>query len=300
MRSAESANSFGLDNGGPGSLGKLISAIHHEFKTVGERRAIHESKVLECRHHISDRGFHLLHLVAFTPEDTISIVPNAQQDALDADLRLVSPPDESHFLDGELFLLVAENNVLVCRSGLSEKALVSYIIHLAHKAGYENEHTIFELMKRADIDQLELINREGVRQVTMRSVAYKTSIDYITEQSRGLKVIGGIWNEMQTVFGLEHETDPRDADLKVEAIVKFDKRRGSEVSQRQIEVMAKSLINDDNDIDFTIETLSGKKIRAADMVLSKSVRLDQFGKSVHHLTAWGALQSYYRELSRST
>lgn len=297
MRSAENINQFGSENGGPGSLGQLIQVLHNQFQAVVERRAMHDNKIVECRHYNVVGGKHLLHLVAFTPDDQISLVPNAAGDVVEADLRLARAPDGTEFLDGELFLLIAGNDVLVCRSGLAEKALTSYVLRLAQVAGYENEDVVFELLKRADIDKLDLIQRDGVRQVSMKTVAYRTSIEDVVERNKSLRALRSLYGEIQAVFGFEDVEELDQQNLKVEALVTFDKLRGSAVSQRNLVQMAESMIEDEEE-GFMIETLSGKKIRASDMVLSKSVRLDQFGKSIHHNTAWGALQEYDRELRR--
>ncbi len=45
-----------------------------------------------------------------------------------------------------------------------------------------------------------------------------------------------------------------------------------------------------------IETLSGKKVRAEEIVLSKPVRFQGFGKSIGYLDGWGALTEFYQGL----
>jgi hypothetical protein len=85
--------------------------------------------------------------------------------------------------------------------------------------------------------------------------------------------------------------------LKVEVLFTFDKRRGTELDQRQLASLAEAVLADDED-GFAIETLSGRKVRADEIVLSKVVRLPAFGKSVRHRDAWGALREFYGELNR--
>lgn len=297
LRTAVSAADFGAANGGPGSLVEVLRELHDRFATVPERRAIYEGQVVEGRHIHRDRnGMTLVHLVAYTPDDQISVVPRAG-DVPAADLALLDAPPDTEFLDGELMLLVNDNDVAVCRSGLGESALTSYVLGLGERHGLDTAMLAFRLMKRADIDKLHMIRSEGVKRVSMNAIAHQASVEHVERMSVRQRILGEVWDEIRAVLGMEGRV-PEDAEnLKVEVLFSFDKRRGTDLDQRQIEFLAEQMLADEEE-GFMIETLSGRKVRAQDIVLSKPVRIPSFGKSVHYNEAWGALRTFYTELNR--
>ena len=296
LRTAVSAADFGGNDGGPGSLAEVLRALHERFATVPERRAMYEGQVIEGRHiHRGLNGVTLLHLVAYTPDDQISVVPRAG-DVPAADLLLLDPPPNTEFLDGELMLLVNDNDVAVCRSGLGENAFGSYVIGLAERHGLDTAMVAFRLMKRADIDKLRMIRNDGVKRVSMNAIAHQASVEHVERTSVRQRILGEVWDEIKAVLGVEGRV-PEDAEnLKVEVLFSFDKRRGTELDQRQIEFLAEQMLAD-KDEGFMIETLSGRKVRSQDIVLSKPILIPSFGKSVHYNEAWEALQAFYAELN---
>lgn len=297
LRTALSAADFGGGNGGPGSLANVLRDLHGQFDTVPERRAMAEGRVIEGRHvHRDPDGMTLLHLVGYTPDDQVSIVPQAGEVAA-ADLALLDPPANADFLDGEIMLLVKDNDVAICRSGLGEGAFISYVFQLAERYEMDVAAVAFQLMKRADIDKVEMIHREGVKRLSMNAVAHQVSVQHAQRVSMRERVVGEVWDEIRAVLGLDEKV-PQDAEnLKVEVLFSFDKRRGTEIDQRQISFLAEQMLAQEDDQGFMIETLAGRKVRAEDIVLSKPVRIPAFGKSIHYNEAWGALRAFYAELN---
>lgn len=298
LRTAVNNCEFGANHGGPGSLGALIDQLHDARTTVGTRRATHEGMIIEGRN-VKKRGNkHLIHLVGYTPDDQISVVPEAEN-APAADLRLINPPENAEFLDGELMVLVVDDNVAVCRSGLSEKALVSYVYNLAAREGYEGQDSFFELFKRVDIDKAQMIAREGIKSITMKSLANQQSLEYDKRTTVRQRFLGGVRDELTALLGQEPNIPDDVENLKVELLFSFDKRRGTEVDQRQIAAVAQSVLESEDEEGFRIETLQGNKFSANDVVLSKPLKLTAYGKSVHFQDAWGALDTFYDELANA-
>jgi hypothetical protein len=194
-------------------------------------------------------------------------------------------------------LLVNHNDVVVCRSGLGENAFGSYVLGLAERHGFDTATVAFRLMRRADVDKLRMIRNDGVKRVSMNAVAHQASIEHVERTSVRQRILGEVWDEIRAVLGLDGRV-PEDAEnLKVEVLFSFDKRRGTELDQRQIEFLAEQMLADEDE-GFMIETLSGRKTKAQDIVLSKPVRIPSFGKSVQYNKAWGALRAFYTELNR--
>ena len=294
LRTAVSAADFTF-NGEPHTLEETVREIHRHRRTVPQRRVSHDGLVVESRNIRTRRGL-FLHLVAYTPDDQISVVPDAGNVA-SADLELIDPPEDTEFLDGELMLLVHGDDVAICRSQLSERALISYVVQLGQHLGIPSQGIAFDLLKRADMDKLALIQREGVRRLSMRSVAHEASVAHAQRDTIKKRLVGSIVDEVRALLHLEDDV-PEDAEnLKVEVLLSFDGRRGTEIDQRQIEALAERALRED-DPGFMIETISGKKIRATDIVLSKVVQVRPFGKSVNFGDVWGELAEFYAELNQ--
>ncbi|MEQ8966767.1 MAG: hypothetical protein RID91_13140 [Azospirillaceae bacterium] len=298
FRTAVSASDFGADNGGPGSLALLLDQIHEHRTTVRERSTRFEGQVVELRNmQIDNDGVHLYHLVAYTPDDRISIVPNTPARQI-ATLRLLDPPENAEFLDGDMMVLVKDNDVILCRNGLSEKALTSYVYNLGRELNFESQDVSFILYKRADVDQLQMVRRNGINSIRFDGVASQVAAERAERQSARRRFISPIYRELQAIFGAETENDGEDDDenLKVEVLLSFSKRSGTILDQRQLRELAEQIINDEEEEGFVIELNGGQKIRPNDILLSKSVRIPPYGKSVSLNQAWAELRQFYEEL----
>ena len=83
LRTAVSLADFGEANGGPGSLGAVLQLIHDQLVAIRSWRALFDGQVIEGRNvQQLQNGMTLLHLVAYTPDDQISVVPRAENEML--------------------------------------------------------------------------------------------------------------------------------------------------------------------------------------------------------------------------
>lgn len=295
LKSAVGLRALGRGN----SLETLLREIHHQYTTVNLRRVTFEGQVVEAAHVSHDDAGCRLHLVAYVPEDQISVVPQGVNRP-SVDLILADPPAGTEYTDGDAMFFVRGNDVAICRSGLGERALITYVMELSRMLGHELADVAFDLMRRADVDKLRMIRQEGVHKISLNAVANSTSIDHIERTSVRRHVVESVWDELRALLGIEDDAPDADEaeNLKVEVSLSFDKRRGTEIDKNQIEAIAERMLRDNDDEGFEIVTLSGRKIRANDIVLSKRLQLRPHGKSVAYREAWAALEEFYSELRR--
>ncbi|MCV0371687.1 hypothetical protein [Filomicrobium sp.] len=295
LREAYNINNFGAESGGPGSLESLLRSAHTDDLNHADRKAKVGNLIVQARNFLNETSYHLLHLVAYVPDDKMQVVPLTDTDA---ELELADPPDETEYLDGEMMLLVQGNDVLMCKCGLSESAMLNFVEQVGEKLGFESEIVRCNLGKRIDIDKMAMIKKEGVHRLSMNALAHSVSVDAAERSTVRRKFAGVIFDEVRDILGVEAEV-PEDAEnLKVEVSLTFDKRRGTEIDKRQLQVMAETIL-DDEDGGFAIETLAGRKVRADDILLSKAVMLPAFGKSVRHEDAWERLIEFNQEIRAS-
>jgi hypothetical protein len=297
MRTAFSHNDFGSNSGGHGSLESLLLSLHGNLPSVSDRRASFDEMVIEGRNIEETEQGCLLHIVAFTPDGAISIVPGAVGDQ-GGSLSLLSAPTDAEFLDGELMLLVRGNDVAVCRSGLGIMAFNAYVDKLAEMCDQNQPENTFVLQKRADVNKVALVTKEGVKSLSMGSIANKASVDRAQRETIQQSIVGSAIDEFLNTLGREEDIPQEAENLKVEVLITFDKRNGTSIGQQQLQAVAEQVLAEDDE-GFMIETMNGKKIRAKDLLLSKPVRLPAFGKSVNYEDAWCELVTFHNELTQA-
>lgn len=295
LRTAINNTDFGKGSGGPGTLEKLIRRLHQDRTTVAQRRARFQDFVVECRHAEETAKGVFLHLAAYVPNDLIAVVPNADR-SREADLRLLKPPANTEFHDGDVMAFVKGDDIALCRSGLPEGALTSYVMDLSNECGIDSRTSTFSMFKRPDVDKLALIRKDGIKSVSLNSIAHAASVSRVERESIKHTIIGNALEELKTLAGITEDI-PEDAEnLKVEVMFSFDKRNGTVLDQKQLSALATHMLKTDDE-GFTIRTISGRVIRADDVVISKVVALKPFGKSIGHDETWEALHTFYREIS---
>ncbi|QDC00350.1 hypothetical protein [Mesorhizobium sp. 8] len=291
LREAYNINNFGAESNGPGTLEAILRNAHKDESTVADRTILSGDLVVQARNFRNEASYQLLHLVAYVPDDKMQVVPLAA----DAGLQLADPPENTEYLDGEMMLLVQGNDVLMCKCGLSESVFLNYVEQIGMNSGFSHEVSRCTLGKRVNIDKMALIAKEGVHRLTMNAVAHSVSVDEAERSTIRRRFTGSVLDELRDILGLEAEVPEEAENIKVEVSLSFDKRHGAELEKRQLQTIAESVL-DEGDEGFSIETMTGRKVRSNDILLSKTVTMSSFGKSVRHEDAWGFLIEFNAEL----
>lgn len=274
------------------SIKEAVIAINEKFKIPAERRAPSGDRVVECRSFRNVDGVLGMYLVGYVPNDTMGIVPHNKED-----LELLTAPQGTDFLDGELMALISDEAVIVCRLGLYESALNSYIGFLVPNAGLDKDDSAFVFKNRTDVDKLKLIKEDGVASIRFDGVASQASIENLKKGEKIPyvdKLLASVWEEIQALtYG--GETERETENLKLEVFLKFDKRSGTAIDQEEIQDVAGHIA--DADDGFIITTLSGRTIKPDDVLLNKKVNLKKYGKSVAFEEVFAEMLKYHKELT---
>lgn len=282
------------------TLEKYLNDAHSKLKTIAERKIEGPGHpTLECRkHQKKDKLGTLLHIAAYTPGEQASVVPHEAVDVT-GDIKTTAPPKESDFMDGDIMALVVGNHVLLCATNLHEKKIQRYMMEIMEKAGIDKEGTIFGLTRVADINRIKLIEAQGVRSVNIEASLYDASIDHLERTTVTQKLGGGFMDHLKAFFSEDKTLVDLDEaeNLSAHITLNFDSRRkGKTLGRERLESVAKQLLGEDDDEGFSIQTLTGEKIKGSSITLRKPVTLPKLGKSVYRTDAWKALEEYYYEL----
>ena len=294
FRTAVSLNDFSGINGTPQSLQFVLDFFHQRNTTIGERQVRIGSQILQVRNLETRNGSSLIHLVAFTPDDSIAVVPDAAIGARSADLMLVDAPDHTEFLDGEIMFLINGNDVGLCRCGIGESKLYLYLEEIARREGYQSAIFACKLYAPADVDKMAKVLEEGVHRLSMNAIASEVAVDSETAVD---SLLSTVWGEVKSLVGVE----PREAqdieNLKIGVSFAFNKITGTSIDQESLTLLAQRILDED-DRGFVIETLKGNRFRADDVLLTRKANFELYGKSIAFGDAWDHLELFYENLTR--
>lgn len=291
---ALSERAFRLNEASRLSILEAVKTINNAFKSPSERRAIAGEKAIECRGYKVEGDVVGLYLVGYIPDDSVGIVPHTKEE-----LSLLEPPENADFLDGELMALITEETVIVCRLGLFESALNSYIEILGPKAKLDKEDASFMFKNRTDVDKLKMIHDDGVASIRFDGVANGASVDHAKAAAPRPFVqdfVGNVWKDLQALTYADKKSKRATENLKVEVFLKFDKRSGTAIDQEEIQEVAEQVAEAAD--GFQIKTLSGRTINPNDVLLNKKISVKKYGKSVAFSEVFAEMFKYYSELTK--
>lgn len=294
VRRAFSSERFGEAAHGMGELRSLVDHLHARFTTRAERRVLVGDKVVQCFSTRPEAGYTLLHFIAHVPEDPVAVVQHTKDD-----LGYVAAPEGTDFVDAELFVLVRGNDVFFSRTTLHETALCTYVCSLGERAGLDPDQLTFALLKRVHVDKLRRIADEGVASIHMDASAHAASVAAAEHESRRVRrsILAAAWVAAKEEAGFKPSDEvPDDEDLMVEVLLRFDGRGGA-IAQKPLINLAREVASDpDRESGFSIRTLQGNTYRSEDVMLTKTVSLPRYAKSVSHLDVWRELEVYFQEI----
>ena len=241
------------------------------------------------------------HIASYVPNQPACLVPDASP-ANDLDTSTREPPQGHSYLDGDIFFVVREDDLVVCTSSLRESALLNYLASILDLYCEKFTPSDIAISAVADIDQIMLLKREGVAKIVINSSLYSASINYLERKLQKQGLLGSIQALAEAALLQDHHLDAsklyEEASLSMKVEISMDRRKRGWASQKSITETATSLLNDPDADDVTIITNSGSQVRASSIAVSKSVRLPAHGDSVSKLPTWAALIDYLNELSK--
>jgi hypothetical protein len=280
------------------NLQTLVDRIHHRLNTTQSRTLLHKDGQLQGIN-ISHRGrprCSLIHVAYYVPRQPTSLVPDPAPIANGNTVER-APPDRHSFMDGDIFLLLRENDIVLCNSGAREGAAKAYLAGILSAGGVED---VFEVEQVADVDKVELVQREGVKSIRLSSSVFKATTDRIQRETKKTRLMGVLADEIMRLYAAQEEANLDDLakyeNLQVKLEISFDSRKkGGELAAGKLDEAAQGLLNED-DKGFVIVTKEGNALTSDDIKVKKVVEVDDHGNSVSCEHAWREMLIYYGEL----
>lgn len=286
---------------GHGDLQSLIDGIHRRLNTTAARTFGYKDGELQGVK-IDGEGrprCTLLHIAYYVPRQPTSLVPDPAPVA-NSDTVERNPPVHHSYMNGDVFALLRGNDVILCNSGAREGAAKAYLAAVLVRGGVED---VFELEQVADVNKVEMVQREGVKSIRLATSVYKATQDRLTRETKKTNFMGEIAEEFLRLYADRQGMGPDELaeyeNLQVKLEISFDsRRRGGVVAAEKLDAAANSLFAED-DAGFVITTKEGNTLTSEDIKVKKSAEIDDHGNSVACSRAWQAMLEYYRELRES-
>ncbi len=297
------------------TLETLLKKSHRKFATVGQR-TFPTNLGGEIRGAVIDikgpgEGVYL-QIASYVPGEEASLI-DSNRKAKRSNVSAQRAPGGNEYLDGDVFAFVKENHVVLCPSGVREQVLERYIWHILHAMKQATIANSLELDKVAKADKLEMISKEGVKEIILNSSLYDASVLDISEKSEkisGLK--HKIAEQIKAIFAKNENLKEikEKENLNVTLSIKFDGKEAQKhqkdqsfglVGKERLEQSARRIVGEyeSDEIDgFTIVTGSDNRITADEIRVSNSYRIRTLAKSLNRTSAWKQLKAYYDRLDK--
>jgi hypothetical protein len=282
------------------SLQQFLDEAHTKYKATQDRVFDYGDGKIQGMSFVKRDAYSCGHIAAYVPNQPACLVPDASP-ANDLETYTREPPEGHSYLDGDIFYVAREDDLVVCTSSLRESALLNYLSSILdlYCEGFAPGDVTVQAV--ADIDQIRLLKREGVAKIVINSSLYSASVNYLERKLKKQGFVGSIQALAEAALLQGQQLDAsklyEEANISMKMEISMDRRKRGVASQQSITETATSLLNEPDADDVTIVTNSGTMIRASSIAVSKSVRIPAHGNSVSRLAAWTTLIDYIKELS---
>ncbi len=275
---------------------------HAKLKTVDERTITRSSgQCVKSAKFADDREVGVfLHLTADTPGEEASIVPVAKSGSTEIEVGTAQPPPENEFMDGDAFLYVRGDHVVLCTTALRDGSIRSFLHEFFRKSKIRHDADQFDLMKVANLDKIKVMRSQGVKEIEVRATMFAATAAYNKRLDQAQGMLGAVAKHFKKILGKPN--DVTEDSLRIFVTIKTDNRftKNLSLGEKNIEFVAEKIINEhQDDDDFVIHTQSGQRITPTEIYVRSNVHVQRKGKSVDRDKAWIELKKFYDVLTSS-
>lgn len=299
------------DGQGKVSLERLLVDAHRTLDTVG-KRTFEVGSGAEIRGaNFKDNDGLYLQIASYVPGEATSII-DKDKTAKSSNVDAQNAPSGKDYLDGDIFVYIKGNHVILCPSGAREKVVETYIWHILRACNHKDIAKTFELDKVAKASKLKMIRDEGVKEIDLDSSLYEASLLHMDKSKPKVSSIKrSVADQLAAIFGKDKELKEikEKENLNIKITLKIDgmeARRHSkepdfgDAGRKRLEKTAEQIISEfesDDENGFVIVTGMNNRITAEEIRVSDLFKVKTLGKSLSRQSAWFKLKEYYNRLN---
>lgn len=302
------------------SLQALLEACHEVLPTVGDRTfTAGEGELRGADVDVRPGEGVFLHIASYVPNEQTTTIEKSKR-AKRSKLHAETASEGRDFLGGDVFVLVRDNHLILCPSGVRETVVHSYIYQILKKCGHSKMLASLELEKIAKASKIAMIENEGVKSIELSSSLYDASMTEIqvNKKAASQKKIDELLKKAAELFEEMFAKDPELSEIKdqenldIKISLNFDgreaRRKGQPVGfgdlgrsrlKKTSEEIIKEFEDAKDDEGFKIVTGQGNVITPTEIRVSDSYHVKVFGKSIDKGDAFDKLKHYYDKLKGS-
>jgi len=224
--------------------------------------------------------------------------PSTTQSELEAATH--DAPLHQEFLDGKGFVCLYGNHIVISPTDTLRVGTINgFIESLIFKGGFKKEAAALDIQQIANIDNYRTIKNEGVKNITINSSAYLSTLYYLerhkpnfSQSSKIQKITNLAKSWMNALCDDDTEEEICESEnLNARIVISHDARSTTDSSDQggsRLKDTALSLIETDL-AGYVIVTKTGKKLTHEEIVLKNTVKVTAHGKSVRRQEMWGKL-----------
>ncbi len=264
---------------------------------------------IKCANYSDKKGSHLLlQLASYVPDQPTSTISKNNKTS-SSSIQAEPAPNGKDYLDGDVFVLVNDNHVILCLSGVRDSVVDIYFRKILNKSKTKIE--TFTLDKVANISKVKMIQEQGVKELCLGASLYDASIEEL--DNKNLTMFGlthSVAEQIKRIFAADPtlQTIQEKENLNIQVSIKFDGKEAmkhqkendfGKVGKERLLKSSEQILSQNDDDGFTIITGSGNKISSGDVSVSESFKVSTLGKSLSRTNAWEKLEAYAEKLEET-
>lgn len=287
------------------SLEDCLRAASGNLRTRKARTFKVKLHELQCVKLTPKKGILLFDVTKTFPDQSTATVAKADNLSDSVDVDEERPPAAHDFLDGEVFMLVAGDNLLtISNAGATEYTAFDFIRMMMNygRAPAGGDELAFE--KVADVDKFKILSSEGAKSVQLNLSLSEAEVLFAQQglvrgpslYSAAAEFGSFIKSQFRRAFSDGGGGQEARGNLTMTLQLSFAKnRKGADAASYVVTNLAGATMNEQQE-GFKIVTGSGKSLTYDEVRLHKKVHLQPHGNSVQRHDAFLHLQDYYHEL----
>nr|WP_319491842.1 hypothetical protein [uncultured Desulfobacter sp.] len=303
-------------------LETFVKVCHDKYKSTALRtfKGFYGSEMKCAKYDDSEKDVGIMMQIAsYVPDQPTSVIEKSSNQASEASVDAIDAPPGKDYLDGDVFILINKNDVILLPSGAREKVALHYLIAMLKKNDFDYIAGTLEFQSIANEDKVRLVKKEGVKSIELNASLYEASLMYIDRKSEKshkvtklMDVKGKIAEHLRELFAEDESLrDIKEKEnVNIKLSISFDGREAmkhqkdktfgeigkSRLQKTSEKALSEAMSNDSQLGGFTIVTGAGNKIRTDEIIMSEKFRIKTLGKSLFPGEAFKVLKEYYDSL----
>jgi hypothetical protein len=243
-----------------------------------------------------------IHCALFVDKQGVGTIP--MEDKVSAVLGERKPREDENFLITDIFAMVSGNDITTINASMNAAKLRTFLYKLFEKAKLGADASKFDIIRRADIDKLKLIEKRGVEEIDLVSSISEATLARIKELSAKddwlSKAKSSLLKAVRAIAEKDKESstllDAEDGRVRLSIRVP---NGDLQKAKNGLKALADEFVGDSDEDGFIIRLHGGEEIKASEIAIRRKVSIEKHANTVQTESAWSHLRKYVIEQKKN-